>query len=102
MDTVVVRNPDKSRFEILQDNELLGFADFEMHDSLMVMPHTEINPAHGGKGYGGVLVDFALNYAIEHSLTVDPVCPFVSKAIHKNQDKYLQLVPQYLRAKYRL
>ncbi len=102
MATSVVRNEELSRFEIYLDNELAGFAEFRMRGNTIVFPHTEIDPKFGGKGLGSALIQYALDDAAMKKLLVAPYCPFVSKYIAKNSDKYLFLVPEADRAKFNL
>ena len=102
MATSVVRNEELSRFEIYLDNELAGFAEFRMRGNTIVFPHTEIDPKFGGKGLGSALIQYALDDSAMKKYLVAPYCPFVSKYIAKNPDKYLFLVPEADRAKFNL
>ena len=102
MELKTIKNLDLSRFEIFVDGELAGFAEFTMKDSTMVFPHTEVDPKFGGKGVGGALVTFALDDALAQGSKVAPFCPFVAKMINKDPEKYLHLVPEDQRAKFKL
>ncbi len=98
----VLLNSELSRYEIFSDSELAGFADYKMRGTKMVFPHTEIDPKFGGKGLGSALIEYALDDAATKKLMVAPYCPFVSKFIGKNPDKYLYLVDEAERAKFGL
>ena len=102
MNTVVTRNHELSRFDIYVDGELAGFADYKLKNGTIIFPHTEIDPKFGGKGLGTTLVEFALNDIAQENLSVEPLCPFVSKYIGKNPEKYLYLVPEDKRSKFGL
>ena len=102
MNTVVTRNLPLSRFDIHVDGELAGFADYKLKDGVIVFPHTEIDPRFGGKGLGTTLIEFALNEIAQENLSVEPLCPFVSKYIGKNPEKYLHLVPESKRSQFGL
>ena len=102
MATSILRNHELSRFEIYLEDELAGFAEFRMRGNTIVFPHTEIDPKFGGKGLGSALIQYALDDAAMKKLLVAPYCPFVSKYIAKNPDKYLFLVPEADRAKFNL
>jgi predicted GNAT family acetyltransferase len=102
MNTVVTRNLPLSRFDIHVDGELAGFADYKLKDGVIVFPHTEIDPKFGGKGLGTVLIEFALNKIAQENQSVEPVCPFVSKYIGKNPEKYRHLVPENKRSQFGL
>ena len=102
MATSILLNNELSRFEIYLDSELAGFAEFKLRDGKMALPHTEIDPKFGGQGLGSALIQYVLDDAAIKKLLVAPYCPFVSKYIGKNPDKYLFLVPEADRAKFGL
>ena len=102
MSTVVSRNHELSRFDIHVDGELAGCAEYKLHDTSIVFPHTEIDPKFGGRGLGTTLIEYALNEVSQEHLSVEPVCPFVSKYIGKNPEKYLRLVAEENRKKFGL
>lgn len=82
----VTFDQDKSRYEIRDGGELAGFLDVQRRGDVLVMPHTEIDPAHGGKGLGSALVRGALDDVRRQGLTIDPVCPFVAGFLDKRED----------------
>jgi predicted GNAT family acetyltransferase len=102
MNTVVSRNHALSRFDIHVDGKLAGFAEYTLHDQTIVFPHTEIDPKFGGKGLGTTLIEYALNEVAKESLSVEAVCPFVSKYIGKYPEKYLHLVKEENRKRFGL
>lgn len=76
----VTRNDDDARYEIRVDGELAGFTEFEPGDAgRVVFPHTEIDPAFGGRGLGSTLVGEAMADAARRGDTVVPECPFVAR-----------------------
>ena len=101
MNTVVTRNLPLSRFDIHVDGELAGFADYKLKDGVIVFPHTEIDPKFGGKGLGTTLIEFALNEVVKEKLSVEPLCPFVSKYIGKHPE-LLYLMTEEKRKKFGL
>ncbi|MEO9220478.1 MAG: GNAT family N-acetyltransferase, partial [Mycobacteriaceae bacterium] len=80
----VTKNPD--RFELRVDGELVGFADYQLQGDRMVLPHTEIDPASGGRGLGGVLVRAALDDVRAQGLKAVPACSFVDHYITRNPE----------------
>ena len=51
--TEVRDNPEKSRYELLEDGErLLGVADYRPMGDTLAFPHTEIVPARRNQGLG--------------------------------------------------
>jgi len=74
----VVRNDEKSRYEVIVDGTVAGFTEFEPDAAgRVVFPHTEVDPAFGGRGLGSVLVGEAMADEATRGETVVPVCPFV-------------------------
>lgn len=96
----IKNNKEKSRYEIFIDGELAGFADYKVVAETIKFPHTEVDPAFGGRGVGSSLVEFALDDVKSQGKFVAPICPFVAKAIAKKPDQYLDLVPETERSKY--
>jgi len=45
----------------------------------MIIDHTEVNDAYGGKGLGLQLVKAGVAYARENHMKIQPLCPFAKK-----------------------
>jgi len=73
-----------NRFELRVDGEMVGFADYRVQGERVVFPHTEIDPASEGRGYGGVLVRAALDDTRTQGLKAVPACSFVDDYINRN------------------
>ncbi|MFE2428888.1 GNAT family N-acetyltransferase [Streptomyces sp. NPDC059373] len=101
MEPRVADNPDRSRFEIFDDNELAGFAEYHRYQDEIAFIHTEIDPRFGGRGLGGALARAALDSARDQGLAVLPYCPFIRGWISKHPD-YTELVPQDQRHRFGL
>jgi predicted GNAT family acetyltransferase len=69
--------PAASRFEARVDGELAGFAEYIRSASLVVYPHTVVDPGHEGQGIGAALARAALDDARERGLPVLATCPFI-------------------------
>lgn len=98
----IKKNEALLRYEIHVDGVLAGFVEYVLGENSIEFPHTEIDPAFGGKGIGSALVEFALDDAQANNLEVAPTCPFVARAISKNPTKYLELVPKEERPRFNL
>ncbi|GEL21885.1 N-acetyltransferase [Pseudonocardia sulfidoxydans NBRC 16205] len=85
-DPVVVDRPDRSRFEILVDDEVAGRAFYQLRDGLIVFTHTEVDDRFGGRGIGGALARGALDAARARGLRVRPDCTFVKGWIDKHPE----------------
>jgi predicted GNAT family acetyltransferase len=79
MQITVADVPERGRFEIRDDDQVVGFASYHVDDELMTLPHTEIDPAMGGRGLGTQLVAGVLTAARQRHLHVLPYCSFVRK-----------------------
>ncbi len=91
-DTSVTRNEQESRYEAHVDGVLAGFLSYQVKDDVVVLPHTEVDPAFGGRGIGGILARRALDdVRAEGTHKVIPSCPFVKGWIGKHPD-YQDLV----------
>lgn len=74
--------PERSRFEITIDG-LTAFLQYRTHDDTLVLVHTEVPKALGGRGIGGQLVDFAVESAKAKGQRVSALCPFAKKHLEK-------------------
>lgn len=82
----VVDLPQESHFDLRLATETIGRADYRVDGDVVVVTHTEVDPAHGGKGYGGVLARGVLDSIREQGKKVDPQCSFVDAWIAKHPD----------------
>jgi predicted GNAT family acetyltransferase len=97
----VADNPGRSRFEISEDGELAGFAEYHRYGDEIAFIHTEIDPRFEGRGLGGALARAALDEARERGLGVLPFCPFIRGWIVKHPE-YTDLVPLEQRPRFGL
>ena len=88
-------NVKKHRFEIDLGDGSLAIAQYTFRDGKIMFTHTEVTPAHGGKGAGTALVRFALASARERGLGVIPICPFFAAYIKKHPEEQDLLDPAY-------
>jgi uncharacterized protein len=87
MNLQVRLNEGDRRYELLSDDgELIGLIDYRLTDSLIDLFHAETNPAHGGKGYGSMLAQGALDDIRARGLTVRPSCPFIADYLDKHPE----------------
>lgn len=100
--TTIRQLSDEHRWEIHENGELLGLADYELDGDVVSFTHTETLPAHGGKGVALRLVTAMLDDARAHHLAVLPYCSYVAKVIRDHPAEYLGLVPNHRRAQFGL
>lgn len=86
MATEVVDNTTESRFELLVDGKVAGFADYQLLPTKVVFTHTEVLPAYEGQGLAGKLVGYALQASADTGLRVVPTCPYVAKYIERHPE----------------
>jgi predicted GNAT family acetyltransferase len=84
--TEVRDNPEKSRYELLEDGALLGVADYRPMGDTLAFPHTEIVPALRNQGLGHQLVKGALDDVRRKGAKVIPYCWFVAEFIQDNPE----------------
>ena len=101
MDTTVVDVPERGRFEIRVDGQLVGLASYHVDNGTMTLPHTEIDPSMGGRGLGTTLVAGVLDAARERGLHVLPYCSFVRHHIEQHPE-LLDLVAEQDRPQFGL
>ena len=91
-DTIVTKNDQQSRYEAHIDGEFAGFADFRRDGDIVVMPHTEVFDAFGGKGVGSALARSALDDIASQNLTVRPDCTFIRGWLDKHPDHPVNVI----------
>ena len=84
-------NPGESRFEVLEDGVVAGFAVYRRRPGRIIFVHTEVDPAFGGRGIGGRLAAGALDAARAAGDRVLPLCPFIAAYIDDHPE-YQDLV----------
>jgi predicted GNAT family acetyltransferase len=77
-------NHRRSRYELWDDDELIGIADYHATDGALVFPHTEIVAPHRGSGLGDRLVGGALEDVRRRGLRVVAHCWFVADYLERH------------------
>jgi predicted GNAT family acetyltransferase len=90
-DPLVVRNDERSRYDIVVDDRVVGHTDFRVDGDRHVFVHTEIDPAYRGRDLAERLVTAALDDAREAGVRVVPSCPYVAQFIEQHPE-YADLV----------
>jgi hypothetical protein len=91
--TEVTDHPDRDRFELEEDGELVGLVTYRLTEGTIDLLHAEVDPAHRGRGLAGILVRAVLDDARSRGLGVLPHCPYVSAFIDGHLEEFLDLVP---------
>ncbi len=75
MDLEIRHDPAAHRFLAEVDGHV-GYVEYALRDGVMVIAHTIVPPAIGGRGIAAALVKAAVEYARGEGLTVDPRCSY--------------------------
>lgn len=86
-------NAERHRFELRVGGEVAAFSEYNAVKGALLFTHTEVLPAHEGKGLASRLIAFALDAVRRQGLHAIPACPFVAAYIRKHPE-YLDLVTQ--------
>jgi uncharacterized protein len=73
----VVDNRKRQRYELWMGRRRAGFIEYLSEPGVVVMVHTEVDPAFEGQGLGDRLVAGALDDLRARGLKLLPMCPFV-------------------------
>lgn len=82
----ITKNEALSRYEMQLDGEVVGVIDYTVEGDVVDLPHTGVEPAHGGKGYAGKLAEFALDDIQAQGKRVRPTCPYIAHYIDKHPE----------------
>jgi uncharacterized protein len=74
------------RFELERDGKV-AYLEYTIAGHVLALVHSEIPEPLRGSGVGSTLVRTALDWARDHRMKVDVVCPFVAG--------YLETHPEY-------
>jgi beta-phosphoglucomutase family hydrolase len=97
MSATVRDSAEGSRYEIVVDGEVAGFADYHLARDHITFTHLEVSDEYTGRGLARQLTIELLADAEHRGLGVVPLCPYVRKFISRNAAQYLHLVPEGLR-----
>jgi predicted GNAT family acetyltransferase len=87
MRITVVDVPDRARFELWIEDELVGWATYHVSDGAVTLPLTEVDPTQHGRGLGTILVRGVLAALRQRRLRVLPYCPFVRHYLLTHPDE---------------
>jgi predicted GNAT family acetyltransferase len=93
--------PERDRYELSIDGEVVGFTAYRARPGLIAFVHTEVDERLQGRRLGDRLVRFALKDARARGLAVLPFCPFVKAFIERHRE-FEALVPDNYRERFGL
>lgn len=83
----VIDNPRELRYELWVGETRAGFLLYRREPSVVVLIHTDVDPAFEGHGLGSRLVAGALADLRERGLKVVPLCPFVAGYLRRHPEE---------------
>lgn len=81
----VVDSPEESRFLVETDGQVAELVYREVGNRL-VLEHTGVPDAIGGRGLGGLLIEAAVERAVDDGLTLVPHCPYAARWLRDHPD----------------
>ena len=88
MPDTVRHEPDRTRYVLERDGEVIGLTDYRVVRDKIAITHTEIDPSQRHQGLGSVMVKAVLDdLRATTDRAIIPACPFV--------DDWIRLNPQY-------
>ncbi len=85
-DPELIKNSDENRYELRLDDQRVGFIDYRNAGEAVELVHTQVDPAHAGKGYAAMLVNFALSDIQDDDGLVEPTCTYVARYIERHPE----------------
>jgi predicted GNAT family acetyltransferase len=85
-DTAVIDNQAKSRLEFRTEGQLAELV-YHVSGTRLILIHTGVPDALGGRGIAGKLVRAALDKATASGMTIVPLCPYARSWLERNPDE---------------
>lgn len=82
----VTHDPAGKRYEAHDGASPAGYAAYVLAGDLIIFSHTEVDPAHEGRGVGGSLARAGLDDARARGLKVMPLCPFINAWVQRHSE----------------
>lgn len=82
----LTHNVEASRYEAAYGEQTAGVLDYEYDGDTIVLTHTEVDPAFGGRGVGTQLAQFALDDVASNDEPVRIECEFLQQFVERHAD----------------
>ena len=73
------------RFELDRDGQV-AYLEYNLAGKVLQLIHTEVPETLRGKGMASALAESALQWAREHQVKVDVICPYVAAYLKKHPE----------------
>jgi len=91
VDADVADNASELRYELTVNGNRVGELRYRLEPGVVVLVHTEVDPAFEGRGLGTRLIQGALDDIRARGLRMTPQCPFVRAFVDRHPE-YADLV----------
>jgi predicted GNAT family acetyltransferase len=81
-----VDDPERQRWEVMDGDEIVAFAEYVTAPGRVIYTHTVVKPQHEGRGIGSQLARHVLDDAVGHGLRITPRCPFIRSYIERHAE----------------
>jgi uncharacterized protein len=88
MGPVFVDAEATQRYEARVEGDLAGFIEYRAKRERIALVHTEVLPAHQGRGIAEQLVRYALDDARRRGLRVIASCPYVRAYVERHPETH--------------
>ena len=86
MATTVTDAPERDRYELSVDGEVVGFAAYQRRDDRLVLTHTEVDEDREGQGLGSRLATGVLDDLRQRGLRAVVRCPFIGAYVERHPE----------------
>jgi predicted GNAT family acetyltransferase len=94
----VADNAERSRYELLDGEQVVGWVDYRPAGRSLIIAHTEVAGGEG-RGLGSALVRELLEQLRADGRTAIPLCPFTAAFIDRHRE-YLDVVDPSFRGRF--
>ena len=76
----------KGAFELFEGEKKLGEVTYSRAgESMIILDHTDVDPAFKGQGIGRTIIMELVDYARENGIKILPLCPFAASVFQKEE-----------------
>ena len=79
-------NSALGRYELIDNGEVVGFAEYALEGDAVVFRHTEVGAGHKGKGYGSKLARLALDDVLAANRRIVARCEFIAGYVDRHPE----------------
>lgn len=85
---VVLNDKGRGELRLIADSKQAGKMDISIRKEVLTVYHTEVDPAHEGKGFAKLLLEELVHMARKDNLLIKPLCPYVHAQFKRHPTVY--------------